>query len=62
MRVFESLDEFKAAKGEPLGPSDWITITQGQINGFAESTHGGEGLRPDVEGVVHRPFRERHVL
>ena len=46
MRVFESLDDFKAAKGELLGPSEWITVTQDQINGFAESTTTTNGFTP----------------
>jgi acyl dehydratase len=56
MRVFESLDEFKAAKGEPLGPSDWITITQEQINGFAESTHDHQWIHTDPERAKTGPF------
>ena len=56
MRVFESLDEFKAAKGEPLGPSDWITLTQEQINGFAESTHDHQWIHTDPERAKTGPF------
>jgi acyl dehydratase len=56
MRVFESLDEFKAAKGEPLGPSDWITVTQEQINGFAESTHDHQWIHTDPERAKTGPF------
>jgi acyl dehydratase len=56
MRVFESLDEFKAAKGEPLGPSDWITVTQDQINGFAESTHDHQWIHTDPERAKDGPF------
>jgi acyl dehydratase len=56
MRVFESLDDFKAAKGEPLGPSDWITVTQEQINGFAESTHDHQWIHTDPERAKTGPF------
>jgi acyl dehydratase len=56
MRVFESLDEFKAAKGETLGPSDWITITQEQINGFADSTHDHQWIHTDPERAKSGPF------
>ena len=56
MRVFESLDEFKAAKGEPLGPSEWITVTQEQINGFAESTHDYQWIHTDPERAKDGPF------
>jgi acyl dehydratase len=56
MRVFESLDDFKAAKGEPLGPSDWITVTQDQINGFADSTHDHQWIHTDPERAKDGPF------
>lgn len=56
MRVFESLDDFKAAKGEPLGPSEWITVTQEQINGFAESTHDHQWIHTDPERAKTGPF------
>ena len=56
MRVFESLDDFKAAKGEPLGPSEWITVTQDQINGFAESTHDHQWIHTDPERAKTGPF------
>jgi acyl dehydratase len=56
MRVFESLDEFKAAKGETLGPSEWLTVTQDQINGFAESTHDHQWIHTDPERAKDGPF------
>ncbi|HUQ00409.1 MAG TPA: MaoC family dehydratase [Aeromicrobium sp.] len=56
MRVFESLDEFKAAKGEQLGPSDWITVTQEQIDGFAESTGDRQWIHTDPERAKDGPF------
>jgi acyl dehydratase len=56
MRVFESLDEFKAAKGEPLGPSDWVTVTQEQINGFADSTGDHQWIHTDPERAKDGPF------
>ena len=56
MRVFESLDEFKAAKGEVLGPSDWVTITQEQINGFADATGDHPWIHTDPERAKDGPF------
>jgi hypothetical protein len=56
MRVFETLDEFKAAKGEQLGPSDWITITQEQINGFADATGDHQWIHTDPERAKAGPF------
>lgn len=56
MRVFENLEEFKAAKGEQLGPSDWITVTQEQINGFADSTGDQQWIHTDPERAKEGPF------
>jgi acyl dehydratase len=56
MRVFESLDDFKAAKGELLGPSEWITVTQDQIDGFADSTHDHQWIHTDPERAKNGPF------
>lgn len=56
MRVFESLDEFKAAVGEPIGPSDWVTVTQEQINGFADSTGDHQWIHTDPERAKDGPF------
>jgi acyl dehydratase len=56
MRVFESLDEFKAAKGETLGPSEWITVTQDQINGFADSTGDHQWIHTDPDRAKDGPF------
>jgi hypothetical protein len=38
LRVFAGLDELGAAVGQHLGYSDWHTITQDQINTFADAT------------------------
>lgn len=56
MRVFESLDEFKSAVGEQLGPSDWITVTQDKINGFAESTGDHQWIHTNPELAKDGPF------
>ncbi len=56
MRVFGSLNEFKAAKGEPIGPSDWITISQEQINGFADSTGDHQWIHTSPELAKDGPF------
>ena len=37
MRTFDTLEELDACVGQPLASSDWITITQEQVNRFAEA-------------------------
>jgi acyl dehydratase len=56
MRVFESLDEVKAAVGEHNGYSDWHTVTQEQINAFADATGDHQWIHIDPEKAAHGPF------
>ena len=55
-RVFESLDELKAAVGTELGTSDWITVTQEQINTFADATGDHQWIHVDPERAASGPF------
>jgi acyl dehydratase len=55
-RVFDSLDDFKAAAGEELGTSDWVTITQEQINTFADATGDHQWIHVDPERAATGPF------
>jgi acyl dehydratase len=54
MRMFGSLEELAAAKGEHLGYSAWRTITQDQVNLFADATD--EWIHVDPERAVAGPF------
>ena len=49
MRVFRSVDEIVRAVGEPLGTSDWVQITQEQVDTFAEATGDHQWIHVDVE-------------
>ena len=55
-RVFDSLDEFKAAAGQELGTSDWVTVTQEQINTFADATGDHQWIHVDPERAASGPF------
>jgi acyl dehydratase len=56
MRVFSNLDEFAAAVGEQLGTSEWHTVTQEQVNTFADATGDHQWIHVDVEKAKHGPF------
>ena len=56
MRVFSSVAEFTAAKGEQLGYSDWHEITQEQVNGFADATGDHQWIHVDLERAAAGPF------
>ncbi|GAA0523305.1 putative enoyl-CoA hydratase 1 [Saccharopolyspora subtropica] len=56
MRVFTSKEDVIAAKGEQLGTSEWLTITQEQVNQFAEATLDHQWIHIDVERAKQGPF------
>ena len=55
-RTFENLDAFRAAEGEELGTGDWITVTQDQINLFAEATGDHQWIHVDPDKAAEGPF------
>jgi acyl dehydratase len=42
--------------GTELGPTDWITITQDQINAFADATLDNQWIHVDTERAKAGPF------
>lgn len=56
MRVFSSVAELTAAKGEHLGYSTWHTITQEQVNTFADATGDHQWIHVDPERAARGPF------
>jgi acyl dehydratase len=56
VRVFSSLAEFTAAKGEHLGYSLWHEVTQEQVNAFADATGDHQWIHVDVERAAAGPF------
>lgn len=56
MRVFESVDDLKAAVGEHLGFSDWTEVTQERINMFADATGDHQWIHVDPEAAAKGPF------
>jgi acyl dehydratase len=56
MRTFDNLQALDAALGETVGPSDWVTVTQEQVNRFAEATGDHQWIHVDVERARSGPF------
>ncbi|WP_280254148.1 MaoC family dehydratase [Nocardia abscessus] len=56
MRVFATLDELNAAVGDVVGITDWLTITQQQIDRFAEATGDHQWIHTDPERAARGPF------
>ncbi|WP_037577646.1 MaoC family dehydratase [Phaeacidiphilus oryzae] len=56
MKTFASLDELAAAVGTELGSSDWHTVTQEQVDLFAEATGDHQWIHVDPERAKAGPF------
>ena len=54
--VLNGLDEVKAAVGQDLGSSDWLEITQGRVDQFAEATGDHQWIHVDPERAAAGPF------
>lgn len=56
MRIFHGIEELQAAVGTHLGYSDWHTVTQQEINLFADATGDHQWIHVDPEKAAQGPF------
>lgn len=56
MRTLQSLSEVPALLGQEVAVSDWLTITQEQVNLFAQATGDHQWIHVDVERAQAGPF------
>jgi len=57
-RIINNYQEFEALLGKVIGVSDYITITQEQINKFAEATLDFQWIHTDPErAATESPFK-----
>lgn len=56
MKKFSGLDEFVAAQGSQLGPTDWLEVTQDRVNLFADATDDHQWIHVDPERAANGPF------
>ena len=56
MRSFQTLADVAACVGQDVATSEWITITQQQVNLFAEATGDHQWIHVDVERAKAGPF------
>lgn len=55
--TFDGIDAVRTAVGSHLGFSDWTTVTQEQVNTFAEATGDFQWIHVDVERAnAESPF------
>jgi acyl dehydratase len=56
MKTFKTLSDLAALAGQEVAVSDWITVTQEQVNQFAEATGDHQWIHVDVERAKAGPF------
>lgn len=56
MRVFDSVTDLMAAAGDHLGRSDWLTVDQGTVDAFAETTGDRQWIHTDPERAAAGPY------
>jgi acyl dehydratase len=54
--IIEGIDGLRAKVGEHLGYSDWVEITQDQVNRFADATGDHQWIHVDVARAKAGPF------
>jgi acyl dehydratase len=56
MLTITGIDELRAKVGEELGVSDWLEVTQADIDAFAEATGDHQWIHVDPERAAQTPF------
>jgi acyl dehydratase len=56
VKKFSGLDEFVAAQGSQLGPTEWLEVTQDRVNLFADATDDHQWIHVDPERAANGPF------
>ncbi|MFE1592966.1 MaoC family dehydratase [Nocardia sp. NPDC058705] len=56
MRTFQGIDELVGAVGTHLGYSEWHTVTQTQIDTFADATGDHQWIHVDPARAAQGPF------
>lgn len=56
MKTLETLADLQALTGQEVTVSEWVTITQEQVNQFAQATGDHQWIHVDVERAKTGPF------
>ena len=56
MRLFADPAELQQQVGALLGPSDWLTVTQEAVDGFADASGDHQWIHVDPERAATGPF------
>lgn len=56
MKTFQTIADLSACVGQEVAVSDWLTISQQQVNLFAEATGDHQWIHVDIEKAAAGPF------
>lgn len=56
MKTFQTIADLAACVGQEVAVSDWLTITQQQVNLFADATGDHQWIHVDPEKAAKGPF------
>ena len=56
MKTFENLSDLATLVGQEVAVSDWIPVTQQQVNQFADATGDHQWIHVDIERAKAGPF------
>ena len=56
METYQSAAALEAAVGTEIGPTEWFTIEQDRVNGFADVTEDHQWIHIDKERAASGPF------
>lgn len=55
--IVDQPDDLLCLVGRPLGSTDWMKITQEQVNLFADATGDHQWIHTDTSRAINGPFR-----
>ena len=56
IEVYRSIADLEAVVGRELGPTDWLTVDQERVDGFADDTNDHQWIHVDRERAASGPF------
>ncbi|MCW2717889.1 MaoC family dehydratase [Pseudonocardia sp.] len=56
METYRSVTDLEKAVGQELGPTDWFTMEQSRVDGFADETEDHQWIHVDPERAADGPF------
>lgn len=56
IEIYRGVEDLAAAVGRELGPTEWFTVEQSRVDGFADDTEDHQWIHVDTERAAGGPF------